>query len=520
MVTGDDFLTKITFGDCLKLLLSTLDISNSRLSKAINVDSSLVNRWINGKRVPPYNSNHVENISEFLSRNVYNTLQRQQIDNIYLDVCSSKEVDDNIREKIKSILLETQGYSIECNKRKSKEINLFDNVTSYSDLSSEDKVVFGTDSIFNTYIKLLDLAANQKSGKSDTVYITYNNLLFSEHLSYNDITEWVNTLHKVIKNGWNVILLIRSFANSVLTARFINSIISLVTTGRLKIYYVKNYDNTTIGDGLVVVPDIGVLSCFTDNSQPIVNCGLYIRSKSAITMFQKHFQGIIDKYAQPLVNIFTKRSEFSNYVVDSEDDIGNRFLYKYFFSILTLPEHLYLKLLERKNYNNATKIQSMEFYKKRLKSFLSYIQTYEYKDVYLSSSIKDLIKNHQFYLYNHDGVETVYMDTHEIIEYLENIISMLLKYDNYSIAFLPKNYYNSDLMESFSCIVKERTGVLFESETNFAKKENVQTSITEPTLVKAIYDYFIKLWDNIPPENKDKSEVISWLQQQVNILKH
>lgn len=518
---GDDLLTeKITFGDCLKLLLSALDISSSRLSKAINVDSSLVNRWINGKRVPPYSSNHIDNISEFLSRNVYNTVQKQQIDSIFADVCKSNEESDNIKEKIKKILLEAQGYSIECNKKMNKEKITIDNPDAFLDLSSEDKVIYGTDNIFTTYINLINLAANEKSKKCNSIYITYNNLMFSEHLSYNDLSEWVKSLHEAISNGWNVIILIRSLDSLVLTERFINSIISLVITGKLMIYYIKNYDNITIGDGLVVIPDIGVLSCFTDNSQPTINCGLYIRSKHAITIYQKHFQGIIDKYAQPIVNIFTNNSDFDLHLTESEDDIGNRFLYKNSFSIVTLPQHLYRKILDSKNYNTDYKVRSLDHYKKRLAAFVSNIRNYEYRDVYLSSSIKDLVRNRKFYLYSPEGIETITLDNQDLIEYLENVINILIKNDNYYIAFLPKNYHYNIDMDNFSCLIKERNAIFLEADSHFTGKRKVQISITEPALVKAVYNYFTKLWKLIPPENREKAEVISWLRHQVDILKH
>lgn len=530
-------MSKIAFGDCLKLLLSTLDISNSRLSKAINVDSSLVNRWIHGKRVPPYNSSYIENISEFLSKNVYNTIQEQQIDSIYSYVCTNEEVEDGVRGKIKKILLEAQGHSIECKKKQSKENNTSDNDqlskarnndshnymehhNAFMDLSSEDKIVLGTDNVLATFYKLLEIAANQRSRNGDTVYLSYNNLAYKGNITYNDILKWRQTMLKVINNGWNVVLLLRLNSNTIRTIKFINCMTSLVQTGKLMPYFIKNYDSMAIGDELAVVPDIGALACFSDNSQSAINCGMYIKSKPAIRIYQRHFQGIIAKYALPLVNIFSNRTDYSHFLANSEDDIGNRFLYRYCFSVLTLPEHLYWKFLSRNNHSGDSKITSMEIYRKRLRAFLSNIQNYEYKDVYMESSIKELMKNHQFYLYSHEGIESVYMNTNDIIEYLENIIMLLKEYNNYKIAFLPKNYNNTENMESFCCVVKERSAVIFESSNQFTNIQEIFTSITEPTLVKSVYDHFIELWEHIPPANREKSEVISWLQYQVSILKH
>ena len=527
------------FGESLQLLLSALDISNSRLSKAINVDSSLVNRWIHGKRVPPYNSGYIESISQYLSNNVHNTYQEQQISKIFSKICIEEEITDNIKEKIKKILLESQGSSMEFAKRKRKEnkINalskgqidkvpgneepepLEQNASSFIDLSGEDKVVLGARNIVAAYHDLLELAVNHNGRSSDTIYISYNNIIFIDQISDHDFQKWSSALLKIINNGWKVILLSRWNTNTVRTVRVINSMISLVQTGKFMPYYIKNYDSMTIGDALVVVPESGVLSGFSTDFNPYINCGLYIKSKQAINIYQSHIQSIISKYALPLVNVFTNRTEYSHYMADSEDDIGNRFLYKYCFSVLTLPEHLYWKLLgSRKSYNNS-KITSMEFYRKRLRAFLSNIQNYQYKDVYTVSSIKDLMKNQQFYLYSYEGIEAIHMDNEDTIEFLENIIELLQKYDNYEMAFLPSEYDIAEHMESFCCLVKERSTVLFESNNQFINSQEIHTYITEPTLVKTVYDYFIEVWEHIPPAYKEKAEVILWLQYQVKILR-
>ena len=532
-------MPNIVFGECLKLLLSALDISNNRLSKAINVDSSFVSRWIHGKRVPPYNSSYIDNISEYLSNNVHNSFQEQQLNTIFLNTFVDKEITAGIKEKIKKALLEAQGYSIEFNKKRKKEIEINSsnkehiskllnddpinhteqNITHFTELSSEDKVILGAENILAACYDLLEIATKQKCGKSNIMYITYNNFMYAENSSHNYLINWRDTLLKAIKNGWHVLLLIRLNGNTARTIGFMNCMIPLVQTGQFMPYYIKNYDSIAIGDELVVVPGIGVLSCFSSNLHSEINCGLFIKNKSAIELYQNHFQGFIAKHALPLVKIYNNRNDYSHLLADSEDNIGNRFIFKYCFSVLTLPEHLYEKLLDRRRLSNDAKIKSMEFYRKRLNAFLSNIQNYEYKDVYMAASIKDLIKNHQHYLYSFAGIELMHMDTHDIIEYLENIIGLLQKYDNYNIALIPESQDNTVNMESFCCMMKERISVLFESKNPLTGMSDIHVSITEPTTVKAISDYFINLWEHIAPANREKSEVISWLQDQITILK-
>ena len=93
-------MANMKFGECLKQLLSILGISMNQLSKAINVDSSLVNRWVNDKRIPLYNTSYIEHISEYLSKNVTNTFQIQHLNKLFMDICKNGSSEDSIKDKI------------------------------------------------------------------------------------------------------------------------------------------------------------------------------------------------------------------------------------------------------------------------------------------------------------------------------------------------------------------------------------------------------------------------------------
>lgn len=148
--------TKMKFGECLNLLLSTFDISANRLSKAINVDSSLVNRWIHGKRIPPLSTSYITNISEYLSKNVLNSFQLKLLNDIFLKVINDNEESLSNKDKIQKILLESQGNSLE-----SKHTSLHDHAVHMVNqnfksklmpdtigLSNEDSIILGVNNVF------------------------------------------------------------------------------------------------------------------------------------------------------------------------------------------------------------------------------------------------------------------------------------------------------------------------------------------------------------------------------------
>ena len=54
----------------LKKILVQLDISNITLAKAINVDPSLISRWLNGQRQIKLSSEAADNLTDFLINKV------------------------------------------------------------------------------------------------------------------------------------------------------------------------------------------------------------------------------------------------------------------------------------------------------------------------------------------------------------------------------------------------------------------------------------------------------------------
>ena len=62
----------MAFHQKLNLLMDQFHISNSKLSKELNVDASLVSRWRNGQRIPSTRSAHLPIIaSYFLTQHGY-----------------------------------------------------------------------------------------------------------------------------------------------------------------------------------------------------------------------------------------------------------------------------------------------------------------------------------------------------------------------------------------------------------------------------------------------------------------
>ena len=524
----------IKFSDCLRLLLTNLGISSNRLSKAINVDSSLVNRWINGKRIPSYQTSYIGQISEFMAKNIYNTYQQQKISDLITEVCGSYDPSQTIKEQIQHMLSEAQGYSIECyqkdlkeNKpsgkkqktRKSLSPNMEElfTIDACSSFSHNDKVLSGSGSIIKTSLLLLNAAADIKPKKDGTIYLSYDDYHLDMYTDY-ELKLLIHSLLSAMDNGWKLILLIKLAYDTEHIIRFMNFFKPLMQNSRFHPYYIKKYDSYVLGEKLIIIPGIGSLICFANKMNSSVNSAFYMTNPAAVNLYLSHFKMLMDKNAEPLTKKYTGKLNFSNHLIKIEEASGNRFLFRYCFGMITYPEALYIRLLERWNLNQTEIDKSIELYKKRYNAFLRNIKHYQYWDIYVVTSIRDLIRDHQVYFYSYTGVTLMKIDVCDIIEHLKHIIHLLKSYDNYYIAFQKEDLDNNIDSKNIYCLVKERQTAFLEIINPQNDIPDIRIASEEPMLIHGFYEYSKDLWEHIAPVNKNKKEIIHWLNSEIKIL--
>jgi len=543
-------MNNMTFGECLKRLLSALDVSMNRLSKAINVDNSLVNRWIHGERIPPYGTSYIENIADYLSKNVHNTFQINRLNEALQSDCKCSNDEDNIEEKIKKLLYESQGYSIEHKskekkKLKNKAINMnnakltsashvnFENENKIEiirnnipdfntsvELSSNDKIIFGNENIFLAWIYLLENALKQNCNDNKIIYVTFNNSSVDMINNNDKLILLRDHFSLAINNGWKILILVKIDNNIGRTVKFIKFVWPLIETEGLILYNYKKYGIVDAERETYIISGVGALSIFTNNKTSGIDCAFYLRSKQAVEVLEDYFNVLLKNHTRLLLKKYTKDSyiEYCSFLIEADENIGDRMLYKSTFSTLMIPEDLYKKLLKKIKLSSEEIKNSCGYFKKQKKAFEKSIHHYNYKEIYLADSINNLISTHQFHLYYYFGVKLIKLETGDIIEILKNIIDIIKKYANYSIAFIHKKIDKSK-ENDFSCTIKERKALFFEEYNLLDNVMEVRLSIEEPIFVKAAEEYFKNTWDHIVPGYKEKAEIIQLLQRHIDVLK-
>lgn len=511
----------VTYGQCLSDILEAYDLKCSKLAREINIDSSLIYKWLRNERVPPYDSPYIELIINCLSKREINIHQRKAL----IEVLNDNEIevfepnDTLILKHLKSILQNAQAYSIKLHDK------LKNNRRGYQkdkhSICDSVQVFRGSTDVLHAAVSLLDQALKIPLPSRDSIIVTIDSelklLLLEKSLS----RQFFLKLHELQNKGWKLIMEIKLDHNIDRIIKIIEDIQMLLSGGNLSIYYLdKLGNNPVMGNELIVVPELGALLGFSAFTKGVIDSAFLFRSKNSMDLLSAQFFQSIN-YAKPLIKTYPSQMsmEFHQVFAESERMPGDKYVFKGGLSTTTIPLDLYEKYLNDSGMMNQELSNRISLHKRRLNAFEDLVPHYKYLDICFTESILDLV-NKKTYPFDEKYLTLNYTPNNsDIVRHLENVISMLERYDNYNIAFVSKTQFKK--MHRINWMIKGSYCVMIEvfdqnSIDYFNSKTNF--SITETRIVNTFHDYFNILWDSIPEKGKDKYRTILWVKSLIKKL--
>lgn len=506
-------ITKIKFGECLHLLLSSLDISNNRLAKGINVDSSLISRWMNEQRLPSYNSNYIENISNFLSKNILNSIQHQHLDAAINTVCENLDTTLTTKDKITRALLESQGYSLEKKKEEKSKKNTSIKSIQKINLSKEDTIIVGGKNVLSAMLSLIKTASKENCKNNTIISISFNSDMDILKI-YKNFISWRDIILEALLNGWTVKFLFKLNHNLNEAVNYINLAKPLIATGRFLPYYYKSYDSFSLGREATIIQGLGALSCLSANQNSEIDCAFYIKNPVGVEILSNNFDAILSTSAKSLIKYYTLSESllYNNSLNESEEKAGSRFSFKDSISPLIIPPMLLKKLLKKISLSDNEILKELDQHRRSIRFFLHNLQYYKHFDVITLSSFQKIIQYKQLSFNRINEITTFDLDSQDILMLMDNIIYLIKTYSNYEVAFINEITYKNELSGFSSITIKEKYQVHIEYS-------QFQVSIEEPIIVSALEEHFKEIWKHISPIDKNKKELIKWLKHQLDMIK-
>lgn len=517
----------MTFGKCLKSLLATLNIRMSQLAKAINIDSSLVNRWVHEKRIPSVV--YIDSIAEHLSKFLIDPIQKKLIDELLHSLHLNESiVEISDKEKLCKILHYSLNISFERKSDAAKNLHnnnieksgnpapIFSNAI---DLSSEDKLIYGTSNIFAACISLFESALKDKQKNKNIIYLTYHNKLDEAFFCEEKLEYLKDLLINAAKNNWNIIFLIRLDNGINNTLRFIRFLLPLIKTGKVSLYYLTAYESLSPRKEFYIVSGIGALSCFPIDIYSGTKCAFYFKNTSAINVLSEHADLLMKHNADNVIQYYGKnmKNSFFSALTEVSERPGNQFSYNIFNKLL-IPNKLYIKLINQTSLSEEEKRISIFYYKKHFQGFLKNLHHYKFMDIFSSLTLDRLCQDRRLYLYTYSGITVISVETEDIIECLEYVIHVINKYPNYCIAVIYNNNID-DFVKNSTLFIKERTVVFLDIHEPDDRSSNIRLSINEPVIVKGFTEYYNSLWHKISSFNKDREDIVLLLKSYIDYLR-
>jgi len=554
------------FGECLSELLSIMNLKGCALAKGINVDPSLVYKWLRNERIPSYSSSHIDSIADFLMKRIINSYQKTKIANALREYGFEIADDDpkNIGNALRSYLFEAQGYSIEVlanNSISDKEkfqskvkdlvkplsippymsgneslqksadgnntIDLSAHSLSLDPASDSDRIIIitGIKEILYSSLALLQSAPCKPDSNDDIILLTLNNSINQFYDYYEYGKQLKNAILTVIKKGWTVVLLVELKNGRKKIVKLIESLPSALASGKLRIYYYERNNRLVINE-LFAVPGKGALYCFSSKLMNQMDSAFLFRSKLSIKLISEHYCQFFSS-AKPLLHEYASyaKADFQLKITESEESLGNRYYFNGGFSSITIPMNLYEKYLKMCKMPKQEALLWLDYHRRRLTAFEAQICCFRYKDIVLKEAVKMLVREKKYLFTKNYILENCIPNDEDIACHLENIVNMLKTYGNYEIAFVSRNDCKSACRVLW--MVKENCSAIFKAaDINTQKnlsydsgKSVINALVTEKDVIYAIQEYFNNLWNELELNKKQKERTIKWLNRQIALIK-
>lgn len=543
----------ITYSECLSGILSAMNMKSSKLSREINIDSSLIYKWLRNERVPSNESPYIELILDSIMKRLDNLVQRNAVVELLAryGVPLSSLTEESLKDSLRLFLQSSQNYSLIV-QRKLKHSSKTSTIKTHTQTcisaiadteneklpalnkieqrnaiqllgktkaqltSGHDKVqiISGSSEILCAIINLL-LTAMKKHNSREPILLTCNSDLLLSPGAQELTCMLIQIMDELLHSGLEIILLVKVDDNGNRTVRIIENL-HLLSAGNLKVYYHKKSGESFFNKELCIVPKSGAICGFSTQSEGPPDSAFLFQSRQSIEIWSaRYYQDL--SAAIPLLKVYPPQDsyEFQKVFADIEEHPGNKYVFKEGLSTTTMPSALYEKYLKLTGITGQELSYRIHLHNRRLEAFHVQIRSYQYKDIYFIEAIEELIDKNKYSFDESYILRNIKPDNIDIICQLEYLVYLLQTYENYEIAFVSKNNYPH--IANINWMVKHDGLVMIETFHQPIKKDpsyqEKNFTISDKNIVKAFHNYFLVLWDELPEETKDKKRAIKMLRQ-------
>lgn len=505
------------FGEKLNILMNMLDISNIRLAKALNVDSSLISRFRNGLRIPPKNSQLIMNICTYLYKRVLVggfedklsdliSISKTMVVNddnklltYFVDWMSDKTYAQNTRA-MDSLLEKLDTFTI--SKHKLPSINT---IASTDILNENTTDYIGLEGFRNAVIRFLGSVAISKQTCNLKLYSDQN----MEWLVTDPVfmQKWTALMYAVaLKNPIQIIHNIDRNLPEMLVA--IEKWLPLYMTGMIEAFYCKKAGDGRFANTFFIASQLAAINASLVAGTESRGKYHYINTAESILYCESQFDALMEM-SKPLVQVFNEHSltEYHFRMTEMSKQEGKTKKLLSSNSIDTMPRSLLEKILIRNKIDQRTKDNIIAFHNTRIKQFEKELQSGSVIE-YVALHDKEVLflGKVEINLSNLFLCQPIMYTAEEYFEHINYIIALLIENDSYNLVILPYSPFTNIQMT-----VKRDIGVMILK----SDASSVAFWFGHPTMCQAFDEYLDVIGEKSKFPIGNKKDLVCMLRKYI-----
>lgn len=493
------------------------------LAQAIHVEHSVVYRWLRDERVPALNSGVLENIAAYLDLSSRECTQLRQALITSLEAppkvrSATAKSSKKARVAARRIVRQTPPRS----EHRHEPVP----TPARDETVVSDSELRGRANVLRAAIALLENVPVCEPPGSQSILLTmqgkepFEGLPDGRSLS----GAWKHALRTALTRGWRVQQVWRLDKNIDRSFRLVEMMLELLGAGHYQPSYVTRYGLLRPTYDLLIIPGNAGLLMLATQQDEYVDAAVLMRDTEQLEVLTAHFSQLLANTRPLLRNLeHDQELEFNRVLAQAESEPGGRRLAKQGLSALTHPpefweeDSLWVRCALEGNFVSSTQLREyMELHNKRRDLFDRRVRSgaNAYIDMCSKRALMELVDAGQYP--PDEPVFGITMPLPLRLQHLRHLVGILRKYPHYQLI-LADAAEESAFPSSTYCMITGGSDAFLSlwSRDVTGRPIQVPLHITEPTLVGALRAYFDDVCEHIAEQNRDKEQVIAWLNGQI-----
>lgn len=499
------------FAEVLATLIQAHDSSARALAVALDLDVSLVYKWLRRERTPALISGHPEAIAQFLNLDASERAALRAAQERSLAQGSRKT---SVPRRVMALI----GNIVTREAKADAAATTSDGDRRTPALPPDQPVLHTREDVQLAVLNVIG-GALAPDACGDTMLCTFQGEglgPFDGDLS----ARWQEAMQRALRNRWRIEHIWRLNRDLQRSVSLVDSTLDLLGAGEYHPLYIDAAETLSPPYDLIIRPDRALVMLATQNTTS-VDAAIVTHDQEQIRLWRDHYQQLRALARPPLQRFLPKQSTAAGAVLTkTEEQFPGRVFVKYGLSLITEPASWcnpsshWARLIQQQGFDVP---RFLEYRSRRLAAFQRHVRTAIYRDICPEQAVELMVET-GVYLANGQREPLVEVPPEARREHLLNVIRLLREQENYHLALVPDDALaRVRISPDTFWEVLGGTQAMLNTPTQDARRRAaaMDVVITEPQIAAAFQFYFDSLWERIPPLNRDRRYVIWWLERQL-----